>query len=46
MQKVAVAVNRVTLTFELPSLVSLPAIGSEVSISLDPITAIQVFPDD
>ena len=44
MQKVTVAVNHVTLTFDLPSLLSLPAIATEVSISLDPKTAIQVFP--
>jgi len=46
LQKVAVVVNRLTLTFELPSLVSLPEIGSEVNISLDPKTAIQIYPTD
>jgi ABC-type Fe3+/spermidine/putrescine transport system ATPase subunit len=45
MQKVTVAVNHVTLIFDLPSLLSLPAIATEVSISLDPKTAIQVFPN-
>ena len=43
-QRVTLLVNQTRLVFEFPSQVSLPALGTQMTISLDPATAIKIFP--
>lgn len=43
-QKITLIVDHFTLVFEFPSLIQLPSPGTPVTISLDPATAIKVFP--
>jgi ABC-type Fe3+/spermidine/putrescine transport system ATPase subunit len=43
-QRISIVVDQTTLVFEFPSLVLLPYPGGEITISLDPVSAIKIFP--
>jgi ABC-type Fe3+/spermidine/putrescine transport system ATPase subunit len=43
-QKITCIVGQISLIFEFPSLVVLPKLGSSITISFDPATAIKIFP--
>ncbi len=43
-QKITFVTNQLPLTFEFPSMVVLPELNSETTISLDPVSAIKIFP--
>lgn len=43
-QRITLLVNHVPLAFEFPSMVNLPNPGTEMTISLDPASAIKIFP--
>lgn len=43
-QRITLKVNHILLIFEFPSLITLPKVGAEISLSIDPISAIQIFP--
>jgi len=44
-QRIILEVNHIPLIFELPSFITLPNPGSEITISIDPHSAIQIFPE-
>lgn len=44
-QRLSIKVNHLTLNFNFPSFLSLPDIGSNVTVSIDPQKAIHIFPD-
>jgi ABC-type Fe3+/spermidine/putrescine transport system ATPase subunit len=43
-QRITLKVNHIPLIFEFPSLIALPKVGAEITLSIDPISAIQIFP--
>jgi ABC-type Fe3+/spermidine/putrescine transport system ATPase subunit len=43
-QRISLMVNQIPLVFEFNSQVALPKLGTEISLSLDPLLAIKVFP--
>jgi ABC-type Fe3+/spermidine/putrescine transport system ATPase subunit len=43
-QRVTIVINHTPMTFEFPSSASLPDVGKEIAISLDPDSAIKIFP--
>jgi ABC-type Fe3+/spermidine/putrescine transport system ATPase subunit len=43
-QRISLEVNRFNLAFDFPSIAALPEIGSELTVSIDPETAIRIFP--
>ena len=43
-QRVTVQVDQVLLNFDLPSSLNLPEVGSNISLSFDPLAAIKIFP--
>lgn len=43
-QRITLQVDHIPLIFELPSLVPLPKMGAEITLCIDPNTAIQIFP--
>lgn len=44
-QRVNMQVDQIPLTFEIPSTVPLPHVGSSMAISIDPQIAIKIFPN-
>jgi ABC-type Fe3+/spermidine/putrescine transport system ATPase subunit len=44
-QRILLEVNKILLTFEFASQIALPKPGSEIVLSLDPLSAIKVFPN-
>ena len=43
-KRMTLQANQIPLVFEFPSVVSLPGLGSPLAISLDPASAIKIFP--
>jgi ABC-type Fe3+/spermidine/putrescine transport system ATPase subunit len=43
-QRLSLKVNHLTLTFDFPSMTTLPEVGSELTLSLNPDSAIRIFP--
>jgi ABC-type Fe3+/spermidine/putrescine transport system ATPase subunit len=43
-QRVTIITNHIPLTFEFPFSIALPDVGTEIAISLDPDSAIKIFP--
>jgi ABC-type Fe3+/spermidine/putrescine transport system ATPase subunit len=43
-QRITLKVDNLHLSFEFPSLVTLPKIGTDITLSIDPNSAIQIFP--
>jgi len=43
-QRISLQVNRFTMAFDFPSITVLPEIGSEMTVSINPETAIRIFP--
>ncbi|MFZ2096170.1 MAG: ABC transporter ATP-binding protein [Anaerolineales bacterium] len=43
-QRLSLKVNQFTLTFDFPSITRLPEVGSELTVSLNPDSAIRIFP--
>jgi ABC-type Fe3+/spermidine/putrescine transport system ATPase subunit len=43
-QRMIIVVNRIPLTFEFPFSLTLPEVGAEISISIDPDSAMKLFP--
>jgi ABC-type Fe3+/spermidine/putrescine transport system ATPase subunit len=43
-QKIIFVTNHISLSFEFPSMVVMPELNSETTISLDPVSAIKIFP--
>jgi ABC-type Fe3+/spermidine/putrescine transport system ATPase subunit len=43
-QRVTVEINQTFVNFDFPPVINLPAIGGEISVSLDPQVAIRIFP--
>jgi len=43
-QRITLKVDHIPLIFEFPSLVTLPKVGAEMTLSIDPNSAIQIYP--
>jgi thiamine transport system ATP-binding protein len=43
-QRISIEVNNIPLTFEFASQLTLPKLGAEISMSLNPLLSIKVFP--
>jgi hypothetical protein len=43
-QRVTMVNNQIPLIFEFPFSATLPNVGTEIAISLDPVSAIKIFP--
>jgi ABC-type Fe3+/spermidine/putrescine transport system ATPase subunit len=43
-QRISLQVNRYKLAFDFPSVTALPELGSELTVSINPETAIRIFP--
>jgi ABC-type Fe3+/spermidine/putrescine transport system ATPase subunit len=43
-QRVTIVSNHIPMTFEFPFSVALPNVGTEITISIDPASAIRIFP--
>lgn len=44
-QRISLLVNRIPMSFDFPSLVALPNVGAVITLSIDPKSAMKIFPE-